>query len=151
MLARLWQASCCRVKYSHSGYGRKSVHLASEAGPSSCGLWSSAPGVVFRESWNDKPATLVDGFMTLPNPYHPRRKSPARLTKPVIPDYGFALPAVYWAAAQREGDDNRIGDLLPDDHRAGASRSRLRVRRSHAPRRAPTTARRVIRPSDPRS
>ena len=28
----------------------------------------------------------------LPNPYHPRRKVPARLTKPVIPDYGFELP-----------------------------------------------------------
>src|SRR5688572_29636591 len=64
MLASFRQVSCCRVKHSQSGCGRKSAHLASEAGPWSCGLWSSAPGVVFRESWNDKPATLVDGFMT---------------------------------------------------------------------------------------
>jgi hypothetical protein len=60
------------------------------------------------------------------NPYHPRRKSPAGLTKPVIPDYGFALAGgcLLGRRTQREGDDVRAQDLLPDSHRAGASRSR---------------------------
>jgi hypothetical protein len=62
------QVVCCRVKHSQPEYGRTSVHGVRRL--PSCSLTSLRcsklePSLFGGlESWKDKPATLVDGFMT---------------------------------------------------------------------------------------